>query len=158
MRKLVLLALLLVAGAASADEWTSYRSTAAHYTAQFPGTPKESRFNAGASYGTLAMLKLRNATYGVTALDRDSKSRKDPAAALDELRHLAKSEHVAVTPVSVNGHDGLEARTSHDGVTALHRLYVLDNREYHVFALAPAGKESVRDMMRFLDSFTIDGD
>src|SRR5262249_40928552 len=102
--------------------------------------------------------KLKNATYGVTELDRAEKSRKGPAAALDEIRRLARSEHVAVTPISVNGHDGLEARTSHDGLTALHRLYIVDHRQDHVFVLAPAGKETVRDMMRFLDSFAIEND
>jgi hypothetical protein len=156
MGKLTLIALLAVSGVAAADAWAPYRSSAGHYTAEFPGTPKESRFNAGHAYGTLALLKQRNATYGVTAFELEDKGRKDPAAALEEIRHLAKSVHVAVTPVSVNGHEGLEARTTENGLTALHRLYILDHREYHVFALAPAGKETVRDMMKFLDSFAID--
>jgi hypothetical protein len=144
------------AGRAVGGEWTPFRSDAGHYAAQFPGTPKLSRFNSGHRYGTLALHTTRSGSYGVIVYDVPENDRKQPAQALDDLRRLLEGAHAAVTPVATNGHDGLELRGEAGGITVLHRLYVANDRLYDVFVNAPARKAAVRDMMKFLDSFSID--
>lgn len=157
--------LALAPAVASAQEWKDFTSAECRCSAQFPGTPQQRTQPAQSKFGSLEgkIITLDvpgNAWFAVYFTDypKDAAEKRKPDVILNDARDEAvknvKGKLATETKITMNGFPGRELRIDAPGDMTLHaRMYVVNERLYHLLVVTSKAKDASADAKKFLESF-----
>jgi hypothetical protein len=151
------------------DSWKEFRSQAGRFSVRLPGTPKEDKQAIDTAVGKIDMFLFvyevsNDVAYLIMYNDypEDVVAKADKTTMLDGARDGAvenvKGKLRSEKNVSISGSPGREivVDTSDAPLSTIKsRMYLVKNRLYQVMAVVPKGKETSKDVDKFLDSFKL---
>jgi hypothetical protein len=151
-------------GLAAADDWKTHKSAAGHYSALFPGTPREATQRAETGLDVhIAKLEHNDVAYvvEVASVPKDVLAKQQPEQFLDnaEKNALERSKGKLVSKrdiTTADGHAGREIVVDAPrGVEMTLHAFLVGERLYQVLVVVRKGKGAPEDATRFLGSFTL---
>ncbi|MDW8365330.1 MAG: hypothetical protein RMK49_05760 [Abditibacteriales bacterium] len=151
------------------DSWKEFRSPAGRFSVRLPGAPKEDKQAIDTAAGKIDMfLFTYEVSNDVAYLIIYSDYPEDLIVNADKTKMLDGARDGAVKNVkgtlrsekniSLSGWLGREIviDTPDDPASTIKsRMYLVKNRLYQVMAVMPKGKETSKDVDKFLDSFKL---